>query len=122
LTRLVFLSRISKRRQFCSDVIPHDLYPLRQHTTSTTGNNIFVAQLSSDLWHARLGHPGHSHLHQILCSFDFHCSKYTHSCHACRLGKSVRLLFSESNKVAAFPFTLLRCDVWASRVVSNSGF
>jgi hypothetical protein len=96
-----------------------DLYPLCKNSHSTTGNNIFVVQLTGDLWHARLGHPGDSQLHQILCSFDFHCSKDTHTCDACRLGKNVRV---HSNKVATFPFTLLHCDVWTSPVVNNSRF
>jgi hypothetical protein len=85
-----------------------DLYLLRKNSHSTTGNNIFIVQLMGDLWHAHLGHPGDSQLHQILCSFDFHCSKDTHTCDACRLGKNVRV---HSNKVDAFPFTLLHCDI-----------
>jgi transposase InsO family protein len=99
-----------------------DLYPPHNHTTSNASNTILATQLSGDLCHARLGHPGHGHLCQILQLFDFHCSKDKHSCHACHLGKSVRLPFSYLNKVAAFPFTLLHCDVWTSLVVSNSGF
>jgi hypothetical protein len=99
-----------------------DLYPLRMTSSSTSGHNILSIQLTGDMWHARLGHPGHRQLSQILRSFDFTCSKDTHSCSACQLGKNVRLLFSQSNKVAAFPFHLLHCDVWTSPVVSNSGF
>jgi hypothetical protein len=45
-----------------------------------------------------------------------------HTCHACRIGKHVRLPFASSNKVAASPFELIHCDVWTSPIISNSGY
>jgi transposase InsO family protein len=99
-----------------------ELYPLLQKPPRNSGHRSFLAQHSGGLWHARLGHPGHNQLQQVLRSFDFVCSKESHSCHACRLDKNVRLPFHESNNVAAFPFHIIHCDVWTSPVVSNSGF
>ena len=43
-------------------------------------------------------------------------------CHACQLGKHVRLPFSHSTSVTHAPFDLVHCDVWTSPVLSNSRF
>jgi hypothetical protein len=43
-------------------------------------------------------------------------------CHACCVGKHVRLQFKESINVSSFPFQLLHCDVWTSPIMSNSGY
>jgi hypothetical protein len=99
-----------------------ELYPLSKTTTRSSSHHNFYVQHSGDMWHARLGHPGHNQLHQVLRSFDFSCSKASYSWHACHLGKNVRLPFPDSNKVASFPFHLLHCDVWTSPVVSSLGY
>jgi histone deacetylase 1/2 len=103
-----------------------DLYPLRTPGSAPSApgrhNNLHVS-LDTELWHSRLGHPGEASLHQILHSFGYSCSKSDrHTCHACRLGKHVRLPFSESNNISSFPFQLLHCDLWTSPIPSNSGF
>jgi hypothetical protein len=94
------------------------LYPLRlppQIALSATS--------SVDLWHARLGHPGSTVLRQVLHSFDFRCNKTeAHSCHSCRVGKSVRLPFSNSTSSTYFPFQLVHADVWTSPVSSFTGY
>jgi histone deacetylase 1/2 len=95
-----------------------EFYPLRLTkplalTTSTT---------SVDLWHARLGHPGHHTLSQVLRTFDFTCNKSSaHVCSSCQLGKHVRQPFSSNHTVTYFPFPLVHSDVWTSPVYSNSG-
>ena len=62
-------------------------------------------------------------MRRVLHSFGFSCSKSgKHTCHACRLGKHVRLPFTTSNNVSSSPFDLLHCDVWTSPITSNSGF
>jgi hypothetical protein len=43
-------------------------------------------------------------------------------CHACQLGKHVRLPFSSSMSSSKSPFELIHCDVWTSPVISVSGF
>jgi histone deacetylase 1/2 len=95
-----------------------DLYPLRspQHFALT------ASPVTTDLWHARLGHPGNNTLSQILHSFDFNCNKSAaHVCHSCQLGKHVRHPFHSSQTVTYFPFQLVHSDVWTSPVYNNSG-
>jgi hypothetical protein len=94
-----------------------DLYPLRspQHFALT------ASPVTTDLWHARLGHPGNNTLSQILHSFDFSCNKSAaHVCHSCQLGKHVRHPFHSSQTVTYFPFQLVHSDVWTSPVYNNS--
>jgi transposase InsO family protein len=42
-------------------------------------------------------------------------------CHACQLGKHVKLPFSDSTTSTVHPFQLLHCDIWTSPIPSNSG-
>ena len=59
-----------------------DLYPLRppQHLA-------LHASASADLWHQRLGHPGHDQMAAALRNFNFTCTKSSaHVCTACQLG------------------------------------
>ena len=97
------------------------LYPVHSPSGTSTRPATFATRV--DLWHARLGHPNSTVLHQILQSFSFSCNKAEHhTCEACRLGKHVRLPFSESTTISTFPFQLLHSDVWTSPVVSNTGY
>ena len=85
---------------------PDELYPVHSSTTATTRPAALAA--SVDLWHARLGHPNTTVLHQILQNFSFSCNKAEHhTCEACRLGKHVRLPFSESTTISTFPFSVV---------------
>jgi hypothetical protein len=98
-----------------------DLYLLNLQPSKA----LHAATNNVDLWHQRLGHPGHDHLLQALCSFDFAfaCNKTNaHICQACQLGKHVCFLFSHSQSSTFFPFQLLHADVWTSPVLSNSGY
>jgi hypothetical protein len=101
-----------------------ELYPLCPSTNnrSSSGHG-FLASHNTELWDAWLDDPGHIHLHRILARFDFQCSPSdNHTCDACRVGKHIRLTFSDSSNVSLFPFQLLHCDVWTSPIISNSGF
>ena len=101
-----------------------ELYPLhtKPSTASSGAHQALLTAPDTELWHSRLGHLGLDSLHRILHSFGYSCSKSaSHTWHACRLGKHVRLPFSESNNVASFPFQLVHCDVWTSPIFSNSG-
>lgn len=99
---------------------PDELYPV--HAGASTSTPVAFAT-GVDLWHARLGHPNHTVLRQILRSFSFSCNKLDeHSCEACRLGKHVRLPFSASSSISTFPFQLLHSDIWTSSVASNTGY
>jgi len=78
---------------------------------------------TSSLWHQRLGHPGPSSLATLQSMSVISYNKSSPClCHACQLGKHVRLPFSHSTSVTHAPFDLVHCDVWTSPVLSNSGF
>jgi histone deacetylase 1/2 len=62
-------------------------------------------------------------LQQVLQQFDFLCNKFEHhSCHSCRVGKSVHLPFNSSKSITYFPFQLIHADLWTSHVLSFSGY
>jgi hypothetical protein len=79
-----------------SDSTTGDLYPLHPTPSLSTSINC-IATVSADLWHQRLGHPGKESFRRLLQNFQFTCNKeLSHTCHACRIGKPVRLPFSSS--------------------------
>jgi hypothetical protein len=90
--------------------------------TSTTA--LTATTSSATLWHRRLGHIGHEALSKLISSHAISCNKRddTHVCHACQLGRHVRLPFSVSNSRASRPFDLIHYDLWTSPVVSVSGY
>jgi hypothetical protein len=96
-----------------------ELYPLRPPQQLA----LTAPTTSADLWHARLGHPGHQTLSQVLQNFNFTCNKSAaHVCSSCQLGKHVRQPFSASRSVSHFPFQLVHSNVWTSPVYNNSGY
>jgi hypothetical protein len=75
------------------------------------------------LWHRRLGHPGHDSLRRLASSLPCHKEiKGSSLCHACQLGRHVRLPFSDSTSRTLRPFELVHCDLWTSPVESMSGY
>ena len=77
------------------------LYPLCQPST----NAAFTAATTTSLWHCRLGHPGHhtmSRLHQAK-SISSSNKDGPSLCHACQLGKHVRLPFYDSQTYTIRP-------------------
>lgn len=89
----------------------------------TSPRALLATAPSVDLWHRRLGHPGRDVLqHLQKCSFISYNKNSTHSCHACQLGKHVRLPFGRSSTITTAPFQILHCDLWTSPLLSNSGF
>jgi len=105
----------------CNSMGP--LYTL-QLPSSTTGSCALVATPSPTTWHRRLGHPGKATLQSLAQSSSIVCSKPEDDslCHACQLGRHIRLPFSISLSRAAKNFDLIHCDLWTSPVVSVSGF
>jgi hypothetical protein len=102
-----------------------DLYPFFSAPSSTTRTTALATTVSSSsLWHRRLGHLGHATLSKLSSSNAILCNKHIddHICHACQLGRDVRLPFSESNSRVVKPFDLIHCDLWTSPVVSVSGY
>ncbi|WVZ52585.1 hypothetical protein U9M48_003633 [Paspalum notatum var. saurae] len=105
------------------------LYTLRFPTSaaspsSSSPSAAFVATTSSTTWHRRLGHPGRDVLAQLSRSADLPCTRAPdeHLCHACQLGRHVRLPFSTSSSHADCIFDLVHCDLWTSPVLSISGY
>jgi hypothetical protein len=90
------------------------LYPL--HLPPAVG---LTAGQSSNLWHHRLGHPGH----EVLAKLSLPCNKdiSLSLCHACQLGRHTRP-FRVSSSRALSQFDLMHCDLWTSPVRSISGF
>jgi histone deacetylase 1/2 len=98
---------------------PGPLYPLRLPPAAQSR----VAGSTSLLWHRRLGHPGHEALSKLssvlhLCNKDNSPSV----CHACQLGRHIRLPFHTSGSRASSAFDLIHCDLWTSPVISVSGY
>jgi hypothetical protein len=83
-----------------------------------------LATVAADLWHQHLGHPGQDAMSALQRLSLIKCNK-TRSisvCHACQLGKHVRLPFSSSTSASSAIFDLIHCDLWTSPIISNSGF
>ena len=59
-----------------------------------------------------------------LLTTDVPCTRAPaeHLCHACQLGRHVKLLFSSSSSHVAHAFDLIHSDLWTSPVLSMSGY
>nr|GFB35406.1 ribonuclease H-like domain-containing protein [Tanacetum cinerariifolium] len=68
-----------------------DLYPVTKPSTIPTA----LLSTSSSTWHQRLGHPGDEVLRSLASRQFISCNKEktSHVCHACQLGKHVKLPF-----------------------------
>ena len=97
-----------------------DLYPFYPTSTSATA---FLAAPTS-LWHRHLKHLGHEALSKLISSSVISCNKddLDHICHACQLGRHVRLPFSSSSSRANHNFDLIHFDLWTSPIISVSGY
>jgi hypothetical protein len=92
-----------------------DLYPFFSPAPATA-TAFTAAALSTTLWHRRLGHVGHEALSKLISFNVISCNKRydTHVCHACQLGRHVRLPFSLSNSHTLRLFDLIHCDLFMS--------
>ncbi|GJZ38470.1 ribonuclease H-like domain-containing protein [Tanacetum coccineum] len=97
-----------------------DLYPVTKPSTLPTA---FVST-SSSTWHQRLGHPGDEVLRSLTSRNLISCNKTksSHICHACQLGKHVKLPFHSSTSIVNHCFDIIHSDLWTSPIVSSSGF
>jgi transposase InsO family protein len=106
------------------------LYTIRlPHATSSLSSSpdttvVFAATTSSTTWHRRLGHPERDALMQLTRSATIPCTRFPaeHLCHACQLGRHVRLPFSSSSSHATHAFDLVHYDLWTSAITSMSGY
>ncbi|GJZ25183.1 ribonuclease H-like domain-containing protein, partial [Tanacetum coccineum] len=94
-----------------------DLYPV----TSLSYPQAFL--VGQQTWHQRLGHPGSEVLRSLVSNNLISCNKTQSSvlCHACQLGKHVRLPFSLSETIVKAPFDIIHSDLWTSPLTSVSG-
>jgi hypothetical protein len=80
---------------------PGPLYTLRlpASPTSTSALPVLAAAASSVTWHHRLGHPGHDVMSKLSNSTSVSSCRgsFEHICHACQLGRHVRLPFPTSS-------------------------
>lgn len=95
-----------------------------QPMTSATSPHVFLSTVApSNLWHRRLGHPGHDVMMSLQKSSTISCNKVDrYTCHACQLGKHIRLPFSSSTSTFTVPFHFVHCDLWTSPVLSTLGY
>ncbi|GJW67998.1 ribonuclease H-like domain-containing protein [Tanacetum coccineum] len=96
-----------------------DLYPV---TSPSPIPHAFL--VSQHTWHQRLGHPGGEVLRRLVSSNFISCNKEKPPvlCHACQLGKHVKLPFVSSDTVISSCFDIIHSDVWTSPIPSLSGF
>ncbi|GJZ05840.1 reverse transcriptase domain-containing protein [Tanacetum coccineum] len=93
-----------------------DLYPV----TSPSYPQAFL--VGQQTWHQRLGHPGSEVLRLLVSNNLISCNKTQSSvlCHACQLGKHVRLPFSLSETIVKAHFDIIHSDLWTSPITSVS--
>nr|GEV15387.1 ribonuclease H-like domain-containing protein [Tanacetum cinerariifolium] len=86
-------------------------------TKPLTPPTTFVST-SSSTWHQRLEHPEDEVLHSLSSRQFISCNKAksTHVCHACQLGKHVKLPFHSSNSLAKQSFDIIHSDLWTSPI------
>ncbi|GJX58289.1 ribonuclease H-like domain-containing protein [Tanacetum coccineum] len=97
-----------------------DLYPVTKPSPLPTA---FVST-NSTTWHLRLGHPRDEVLRSLTTRHFISCNKEksSHVCHACQLGKHVKLPFHSSDSIVTKCFNIIHSDLWTSPIVSSSGF
>ncbi|GJT68983.1 ribonuclease H-like domain-containing protein [Tanacetum coccineum] len=97
-----------------------DLYPVTQQPPLQTP--VVLLSLSSTTWHRRLGHPGEDVLRRLESSNLISCNKSKSSalCHACQLGKHVKLPFYSSESSAKSIFEIIHSDIRTSPIPSES--
>ena len=83
-----------------------------------------VAAAPSITWHRHLGHPGHDALSKLASTSAISCNKIASDslCHACQVGRHVRLPFGTSSSRALKNFDLIHCDLWTSPITSVSDY
>ncbi|GKA87994.1 ribonuclease H-like domain-containing protein [Tanacetum coccineum] len=110
-----FVKDFLTRRVLLRCDITGDLYQ------ATTPSHIPYAFLvSQHMWHQRLGHPGGEVLRRLVSSnfISYNKEKPPVLCHACQLGKHVRLSFVSSNTMISSCFDNIHSDVWTSPIPS----
>ncbi|GJR63103.1 ribonuclease H-like domain-containing protein [Tanacetum coccineum] len=91
-----------------------DLYLVTKPSTLPAA---FVST-SSTTWHQRLGHPRDEVFHSLTSRHFISCNKEMspHVCHACQLGKHVKLPFHRLNSLVKQCFDIIHSDLWTSLI------
>ncbi|GKC49406.1 hybrid signal transduction histidine kinase M [Tanacetum coccineum] len=86
-----------------------NLYPVTKPSTIPAA---FVSTCSST-WHQRLGPPGDEVLRSLTSRHFITCNKEksAHVCHACQLGKHVKLPFHSSDSMVTKCFDIIHSDL-----------
>ncbi|GJT29484.1 ribonuclease H-like domain-containing protein [Tanacetum coccineum] len=92
-----------------------DLYPV---TAPSPIPSAFL--VSQQTWHQRLGHPGSEVLRRLVFNnvISYNKEKPPVLCHACQLGKHVRLPFVSSSTIVSSCFEIVHSDVWITHIES----
>ncbi|GJV95120.1 ribonuclease H-like domain-containing protein [Tanacetum coccineum] len=96
-----------------------DLYPITKPSIVPAA----FLSTSSSTWHQRLGHPGDEVLHSLVSRQFISCykEKSSHICHACQLGKHIKLPFYSSDSIVKHYFDIIHSDLWTSPIFHADG-
>ncbi|GKB05788.1 ribonuclease H-like domain-containing protein [Tanacetum coccineum] len=97
-----------------------DLYPVTNPSSLPSA----LMSLNPSKWHQRLGHSGDDVLRSLVSRnfISYNKEKSPHVCHACQLGKHVKLPFSSSTSIVSSCFEIIHSDIWTSPIISTGGF
>lgn len=93
----------------------HGLYPLIPQFRSFNKQVCGVIKLSSERWHARLGHPSFSIVQQVLRNNQLPCAgerRLDTICDSCQRAKYHQLPYPISTSISTKPLHLIFPDVW----------
>jgi hypothetical protein len=81
---------------------------------------VSIKDVSTDLWHYRLGHLSNSRM-KLFVNFIPSVSCNSESiCTVCPLAKQHRLPFSSSTSVSQSLFDMIHCDIWGPFAVKSN--
>ncbi|GJR11273.1 ribonuclease H-like domain-containing protein [Tanacetum coccineum] len=91
-----------------------DLYPVTKLSPSPTA----FLSTSASTWHQCLCHPSDEVLRSFISRQFISCNKEnsTHICHACQLGKHVKLPFHNLDSIVEHCFDIIHSDLWTSPI------
>ncbi|GJY92462.1 ribonuclease H-like domain-containing protein [Tanacetum coccineum] len=86
-----------------------DLYPVTKPSPIPSA----LLSISPTTWHQRLRHPGAEVLRSLISRNYISCNKEksSHICHACQLGKHVKLPFVSSDTRVSSSFDIIHSDI-----------
>ena len=93
----------------------HGLYPLIPKFTSFNKQVFGVIKLSSERWHARLGHPSFVIVQQVLRNNQLPCvgeRSLETICDSCQKEKAHQLPYPASTSISTKPLQLVFSNIW----------